>query len=176
LTFASICCDLEAEVGNLGLDLSMLLLARKYINYYFDCLCPLMPIVYRPQVELGLCLLQPGIERRQVGIQVFTLTVSLYAIAAAIIPSTILAEGSIFADKFYHASKRSLDLCRATELEKPTSASIAIRYFQSGYTHSVGKPRKSWDELEAAIALAQSMRLHDEASYTHMDEVESQLC
>lgn len=135
-----------------------------------------MPIVYRPQVELGLCLLQPGIERRQVGIQVFTLTVSLYAIAAAIIPSTILAEGSIFADKFYHASKRSLDLCRATELEKPTSASIAIRYFQSGYTHSVGKPRKSWDELEAAIALAQSMRLHDEASYTHMDEVESQLC
>jgi hypothetical protein len=135
-----------------------------------------MPIVHRPKIELGLCLLQPGIERREVDIQVFALTVSLCAIAAAIIPSTIFSEGSLLADKFYHASKRSLDLCRATESEQLASASIAIRYFQSGYTHSVGKPRTSWDELEAAIAIAQGMRLHDEAAYTHMDEVESQLC
>lgn len=135
-----------------------------------------MPIIYRPKIELGLCLLQPGIERREVDIHVFALTTSVCAIAAAIIPSTIFGEGSLIADKFYHASKRSLDLCRATESGQPTSASIAIRYFQSGYTHSVGKPRTSWDELEAAIAIAQDMRLHDEAAYTHMHEVESQLC
>ncbi|OBT40979.1 hypothetical protein VE00_08228 [Pseudogymnoascus sp. WSF 3629] len=174
--FASIYHDLNAAVANLGLDLSMPALARKCVAHFFDCLYPIMPIVYRPKIELGLCLLQPGIERREVDIQVFALTMSVCAIAAAIIPSTIFSEGSLVADKFYRASKRSLDLCRATELEQPTSASIATRYFQSGYTHSVGRPRTSWDELEAAIAIAQGMQLHDEAAYTHMEEVENQLC
>jgi hypothetical protein len=174
--FASIHRDLDVAVGNLELDLSMPALARRCVDHFFDCLYPIMPIIYRPQIELGLCLLQPGIERREVDIQVFSLTVSVCAIAAAIIPSTIFAEGSFIADKFYLASKRSLDLCHASEILQPTSASIAIRYFQSGYTHSVGKPRTSWDELEAAIALAQRMRLHDETAYTGMDEVESQLC
>lgn len=174
--FAFIYRDLEVAVGSLGLTLSLPSLARKCVDHFFDCLYPIMPIVYRPKVELGLCLLQPGIERREVDIQVFTLTASVCAIAAAIIPSSIFSEGSLIADKFYHASKRGLDLCHATELEQAISASIAIRYFQSGYTHSVGKPRTSWDELEAAISLAQDMRLHDETSYAHMDEVESQLC
>lgn len=133
-----------------------------------------MPIVYRPNVELGLCLLQQGIERREVDLQVFTLTLALCAIAAAIIPSTIFGEGSLIVDRFYHASKCSLELFR--EIEQPTSSSIAIRYFQSGYTHSVGKPRTTWDELESAIALAQDMRLHEETAYVRMDEVESQVC
>ncbi|KAG4440629.1 hypothetical protein IFR05_003888 [Cadophora sp. M221] len=133
-----------------------------------------MPIVYRPKIALGLCLLQPGIERREIDIEVFTLTVALCAIAAAIIPSTIFSDGSLIADKFYRASKRSLELYRGTE--QPTSSSIAIRYFQSGYTHSVGQPRTTWDELKSAIALAQAMRLHDETSYAAMDHVESQLC
>lgn len=161
-------------MGSLGLDMSMPSLARKCVNHYFDCLYPLMPIVHRPNIELGLCLLQPGIERREVDLQVFSLTVALCAIAAAIIPSTIFKEGSLIADKFYNASKRSLELYR--EIEQPTSSSIAIRYFQSGYTHSVGKPRTTWDELESAIALAQDMRLHEETAYARMDKVESQLC
>lgn len=161
-------------MGSLGLDMSMPSLARRCVNHYFDCLYPLMPLVYRPNIELGLCLLQPGIERREVDLQVFTLTVALCAIAAAIIPSTIFKEGSLIADKFYHASKRSLEIYR--EIEQPTSSSIAIRYFQSGYTHSVGKPRTTWDELESAIALAQDMRLHEETAYARMDKVESQLC
>ncbi|KAH6665242.1 hypothetical protein B0J14DRAFT_606751 [Halenospora varia] len=172
--FAVIYHELETEVGSLGLDISMPSLARCCVNHFFDCLYPLMPIVYRPKIELGLCLLQPGIERREIDLQVFTLTVALCAIAAAIIPSTIFSEGSLIADKFYRASKRSLELYRETE--QPTSSSIAIRYFQSGYTHSVGQPRTTWDELESAIALAQDMRLHEETSYARMDEVESQLC
>lgn len=132
ILFASIYHDLEASVGDLGLDISMPALARRYVAHFFDCLYPIMPIVYRPKIELGLCLLQPGIERREVDIQVFALTMSVCAIAATIIPSTIFSEGSLVADKFYRASKRSLNLCRATELGQPTSASIATRYFQSG--------------------------------------------
>ncbi|KFY12549.1 hypothetical protein V491_06740 [Pseudogymnoascus sp. VKM F-3775] len=172
--FAAIYHELDTAVGVLGLDMSMPSLARKCVYQYFDCLYPLMPIVYRPKIELGLCLLQPGIERREIDLQVFTLTVALCAIAAAIIPSTIFSEGALIADKFYHASKRSLELY--SEIEQPTSSSIAIRYFQSGYTHSVGKPRTTWDELESAIAIAQDMRLHEEAAYAQMDEVESKLC
>lgn len=174
--FGSIYHDLETRVGNLGLNVSMPALARICVAHFFECLYPIMPIVYRPKIELGLCLLQPGIERREVDIHIFALTMSVCAIAAATIPSTIFSEGSLIAEWFYRASKRSLDLCSATELGQPTSASIAIRYFQSGYTHSVGKPRTSWDELEAAIAIAQDMQLHDEASYTCMGEVENQLC
>ncbi|KFY90024.1 hypothetical protein V500_05331 [Pseudogymnoascus sp. VKM F-4518 (FW-2643)] len=172
--FAAVYHELETAVGSLELDMSMPSLARRCVNHYFDCLYPLMPLVYRPNIELGLCLLQPGIERREVDLQVFTLTVALCAIASAIIPSTIFKEGSLIADKFYHASKRSLEIY--SEIEQPTSSSIAIRYFQSGYTHSVGKPRTTWDELESAIALAQDMRLHEETAYARMDKVESQLC
>jgi hypothetical protein len=172
--FTAIYHDLETEVDNLGLGKSMPSLARSCVNHFFDCLYPLMPLVYRPKIELGLCLLQPGIERREVDLQVFTLTVALCGISAAIVPSTIFSEGSLIADKFYRASKRSLELYRETE--QPTSSSIAIRYFQSGYTHSVGQPRTTWNELESAIALAQVLRLHEETSYARMDEVESQLC
>jgi len=170
--FAAIYSELETAVGRLGLEVPSL--ARRCVNHYFDCLYPLMPIVHRPKIELGLCLLQSGIERREVDLQVFTLTTALCGIAAAIIPSTIFSEGSLIADKFYHASKRSLELYR--KIEQPTSSSIAILYFQSGYTHSVGKPRTTWDELESAIAMAQSMRLHEETAYASMDKVESQLC
>lgn len=174
--FASIYHDLEEAIGKLGLDLSVPSLARRCVDHFFECLFPIMPIVYRPQIEFGLCLLQPGIQRREVDIQVFTLTVALCAMTATIVPSTIFIAGSLIADKFYCASKRSLDLYRATERGQLTSASIAIRYFQSGYTHSVGRPRTTWDELEEAIALMKDMQLHDEAAYAHMDEVESQLC
>ena len=144
------------------------------MDHFFECLYPLMPIVYRPKIELGLCLLQPGIERRAIDLEVFTLTVALCAITAAIVPSTIFSQGSRVAEKFYVISKRSLKLYSQTE--QPNSSSIAIRYFQSGYTHSVGQPRTTWDELESAIELAQIMRLHEESSYTGMDVVESQLC
>ncbi|PVH81392.1 hypothetical protein DL98DRAFT_587580 [Cadophora sp. DSE1049] len=149
-------------------------LARNCVDHFFECLYPLMPIVYRPKIELGLCLLQPGIERREIDLEVFTLTVALCAITAAIVPSTIFSQGSLVAEKFYRISKRSLELYHRTE--QPNSSSIAIRYFQSGYTHSVGQPRTTWDELESAIELAQIMRLHDESSYDGMDVVESQLC
>ncbi|KAK0102632.1 hypothetical protein ONS95_006236 [Cadophora gregata] len=152
----------------------MHLLARDCVDHYFECLYPLMPIVYRPKIELGLCLLQPGIERREMDLEVFTLTVALCAITAAVVPSTIFSQGSLVAEKFYCTSKRSMELYR--RIEKPSSSSIAIRYFQSGYTHSVGKPRTTWDELESAIELAQIMRLHEESSYAGMDVVESQLC
>ncbi|KAH6711362.1 hypothetical protein BKA61DRAFT_89537 [Leptodontidium sp. MPI-SDFR-AT-0119] len=166
--------DLEAELSSLGLNSTLHSLARSCVNHFFDCLYPLMPIVYRPKIELGLCLLHPGIERREIDLEVFTLTVALCAITAAIVPSTIFTEGSLIAEKFYRASKRSLELYRGKE--QYTSSSIAIRYFQSGYTHSMGQPRTTWDELESAIALAQEMRLHDEVSYANMDYVESQLC
>ncbi|KAH7109314.1 hypothetical protein B0J11DRAFT_573791 [Dendryphion nanum] len=172
--FAVIYQDLEMEVDSLGLDKTIPSLARSCVDHFFECLYPLMPIVYRPKIELGLCLLQPGIERREIDLEVFTLTMALCAIAAAIIPSTIFSQGSHVAEKFYRASKRGLELYRRTEQHK--SSSIAIRYFQSGYTHSVGQPRTTFDELESAIELAQVMRLHDETSYARMDKVESQLC
>lgn len=161
-------------MDQLALGKTMPSLARDCVDHFFECLYPLMPIVYRPKIELGLCLLQPGIERREIDLEVFTLTVALCAITAAIVPSTIFSQGSLVAEKFYRISKRSLELYRHTE--RPTSSSIAIRYFQSGYTHSVGQPRTTWDELESAIELTQIMRLHEESSYTAMDFVESQLC
>lgn len=174
--FESIYRDLEVALGVLHLDLPIPSLARRCVDHFFDCLYPIMPIVYRPKIELGVCLLQPGIERREMDIQVFTLTTSLCAIAATIIPSTIFQQDSRIANSFYHASKRSLDLYRAKDLEHPTSTSIAIRYFHSGYIHAAGKRQRSWHDLEDAIRLVQAMRLHDEASYCNMDYIESQLC
>ncbi|KAH6671121.1 hypothetical protein B0J14DRAFT_564810 [Halenospora varia] len=153
--FASIYHDLEAAGGSLGLALSLSSLARRCVDHFFDCLYPIMPIVYRPKVELGLCLLQPGIERREVDIQVFTLTASLQVLSRL---------------------KTELGFMPCDGIGTVHFSFNCNPVFQSGYTHSVGKPRTSWDELEAAIALAQDMRLHDEASYAHMDEVESQLC
>ncbi|KIM93829.1 hypothetical protein OIDMADRAFT_137063 [Oidiodendron maius Zn] len=135
-----------------------------------------MPIVYRPKIELGLCLLQPGIERRDIDIHVFTLITSLCAVAAIIIPSTGFLQDPRIAEIFYHASKRSLNLYRAEDLKHPTSTSIAIRYFHSGYRHAAGIRPRLWHDLEDAIRLMQAMRLYDEVSYRNMDYIESQLC
>jgi hypothetical protein len=46
--FESIYSDLESSLGVLHLDLPMTSLARRCVDQFYDCLYPIMPIVYRP--------------------------------------------------------------------------------------------------------------------------------
>lgn len=92
--------------------------------------------------------------------------------------STNLRWGKIesLAPFFSSASRASLRLISELDILAPTSSSLAIRIFQSGYCHLMGDASLAWHIKDEAVRLLLQMRLFDAQSYYGKDPIEAELC
>ncbi|KAL2676447.1 hypothetical protein Neosp_010205 [[Neocosmospora] mangrovei] len=97
----------------------------------------------------------------------FTLVTSACANICSKVPASVFTPGSTLVHHFLAASRGMLMCYEDQDVSHPESSSLSIRVFQAVALHTLGKIRLSW--------LALVMRLFDEASYSRLDQVESQL-
>ncbi|KFY37886.1 hypothetical protein V495_06886 [Pseudogymnoascus sp. VKM F-4514 (FW-929)] len=95
--------------------------------------------------------------------------------AAFMIPPQLFPEGPLISSAFLLASRKALHFYLESDLDHPSAASLATRYFHSNCLHADGKSRVSWHIFGEAARLAQTMQLHSEASYQTLEPTEAEL-
>lgn len=166
--------DLDNAVNEIDGSRSLVSLLTDCVDSFFDNLYPLMPIIHRPDVHTAIS--QINGQQLQKKAPLLAILTGLCAVTIAVLPPKISSIKAELAVYFYHASRAALNTYLIEDLEHPTSTSIAIRYLHAEYNHTTGKMRSSWHSLGDAIRICQNMRLHNETSYAHMDDVESEFC
>ncbi|KAH7371606.1 fungal-specific transcription factor domain-containing protein [Cadophora sp. MPI-SDFR-AT-0126] len=171
---SAIICSLENVINKNNRSQTLASLATQCIDVFFDCLYPLMPIIYRPKVDAAISQIHNQNSGNDASL--LALLTSVCAVTIAVLPKTIFAAKAEVGVHFYRASREVLNTYVAEDHEHPDSTSVIIRYLYAEFHHATGKMRSSWHNLGDAIRICQGMRLHDESSYTHMNHSESELC
>lgn len=164
------------EVTARGLSFETIL--NQCIDYFFEYLYPLTPLIHEPSFRDNLAYFVPSSRTphlEKCADSAFTLITAVCAEAAFLLPKDIFPNGGIVADAFLQASRSCLADYLETDLESPNASSITIRYFHSNCVHASGKPKFSWHIFGEATRLAQVMRLHDEASYDGLYPIEAEM-
>ncbi|KAG4437059.1 hypothetical protein IFR05_007473 [Cadophora sp. M221] len=171
---SAIICNLENIINKDNRSQTLTSLATQCVDVFFNCLYPLMPIIYRPKLDSAISQIHN--QNSENDASLLALLTALCAVTIAVLPKTIFAAKAEVAVHFYRASRAILNTYVAGDIEHPDSTSVIVRYLYAEFHHATGRMRSSWHNLGDAIRLCQSMRLHDESSYTHMDHLESELC
>ncbi|KAJ5715785.1 transcriptional regulator family: Fungal Specific TF [Penicillium malachiteum] len=195
--------DLAQKLGlqDLSQDplISLERMTNRCIEFYFEYLFPLIPLVHEPSLRDGLAFFvtqatdQRSRQRQEDDFAVdmlygssgakypelwpdatFTLITAVCAEAAFLSPKDIFPEGENVAEAFLQASRDCLASYLEVDIEYPNANSVAIRYFHSNCMHAAGKPRLSWHIFGEATRLAQAMNIHEEQSLQGLSPLEAE--
>lgn len=183
---------LTTAIENLGLPLEQTV--RQCLGLYMEQCFPISPIIHLASLKkhVGLLLpasrylFQPAFPQMSPydtdwcgpsldDMRAFTLVTSACANICSKVPASVFTPGSALVHHFLAASRGMLMCYEDQDVSHPESSSLSIRVFQAVALHTLGKIRLSWYVLGHALRLALVMRLFDEASYSRLNQVESQL-